>query len=163
MMIDPRVHQVCEEFDIRIVDGRAYPYTRETRAVATMDRILRNRGFDHFRMVMMTLAETDNNQGSLDEYLFWAVSDLVEACKEMIEAEPSKWLDCFDAAPVGELQFIARDLAGITHQRHAIAGMLYERIVRAFGPNAAQGARVQAASINENRMQDTRVEQRKTA
>jgi hypothetical protein len=138
-MIDQRVYEVCEEFGVTIVDARAYPDIRETRAVATMDRILRNRGLDHFRMVMMTLAETSNNQGSLDEYLFWAVSDLVEACKGIIEAEPTKWLEVFDAAPVGELQYIARDLCGITHQRHAIAGMIYERIVRVFGPNAAQG------------------------
>lgn len=137
-MIDSRVHSIATEYGIEIIDARAYPDIRQTRAVATMDRILRNRGEDHFRIVMSTLAETNNNQGSLDEYLFWAVSDLVEACKGIIEAEPTRWLEVFDAAPVGELQYIARDLSGITHQRHAIAGMLYERIVRAFGPNAAQ-------------------------
>jgi hypothetical protein len=138
MSIDPRVHRVCDEFSIRIIDGRAYPETGETRAVGTMDRILKARGYDHFRMVMMTLGETENNQGSLDEYLFWAVSDLVKACEKVIETDPCKWLECFDAAPVGELQYIARDLSGITHQRHAIAGMLYERIVRAFGPHAVE-------------------------
>lgn len=138
-MIDKRVYAICEEYGIEIIDGRAYPDIRQTRAVATMDRILRNRGEDHFRMVMSTLAETDNNQGQLDEYLFWAVSDLVEACKGIIEDDPIAWLECFDATPVGQLQYIARDLCGITHQRHAIAGMLYERIVRRFGPNAAQG------------------------
>ena len=137
-MIDPRVSAICTEYGIEIIDGRAYPDVRQTRAVATMDRILRNRGEAHFRMVMSTLAETDNNQGQLDEYLFWAVRDLVDACKGVIEAEPTKWLEVFDAAPVGELQFIARDLCGITHQRHALCGMLYERVVRVFGPNAAQ-------------------------
>lgn len=137
-MIDPRVYEVCEEFGIRIVDGRAYPDIRETRAVATMDRILRNRGYDHFRWVIMTLAETENNAGHLDEYLISAVSDLVMACKRIIEEKPSEWLECFDRTPVGQLQFIARDLSGITHQRHAIAGMLYERIYRAFGPLAVQ-------------------------
>jgi hypothetical protein len=138
-MIDPRVYSICEEYGIEIIDGRAYPDVRQTRAVATMDRILRNRGEAHFRMVMSTLAETENNQGQLDEYLFWAVSDLVEACQAIIEERPTEWLECFDKTPVGQLQFIARDLSGITHQRHAIAGMLYERVVRVFGPNAAQG------------------------
>ncbi|MDQ0320029.1 hypothetical protein QO002_002167 [Pararhizobium capsulatum DSM 1112] len=137
-MIDPRVPAICEEYSIEIIDGRAYPDIRQTRAVATMDRILRNRGEDHFRMVMSTLAETANNQGQLDEYLFWAVSDLVEACKGIIEDEPIKWLEVFDATPVGQLQYIARDLSGITHQRHALAGMLYERVVKAFGPSATQ-------------------------
>ncbi|MCV9960405.1 hypothetical protein OIU34_00700 [Pararhizobium sp. BT-229] len=137
-LIDPRVYAIATEYGIEIIHARAYPDVRQTRAVATMDRILRNRGEDHFRMVMSTLAETENNQGQLDEHLFWAVSDLVEACKEIIEAEPSRWLEVFDAAPVGELQYIAKGLAGITHQRHAIAGMLFERVVRVFGPNAAQ-------------------------
>lgn len=137
-MIDQRVYSICEEYGIEVVDGRAYPDVKQTRAVATMDRILRNRGEDHFRMVMSTLAETENNQGQLDEYLWWAVSDLVEACKEIIEAEPTKWLEVFDATPVGQIQFIARDLSGITHQRHALAGMLYERVVKAFGPSANQ-------------------------
>lgn len=137
-MIDPRVYQVCEEFGIRIVDGRAYPDVRETRAVATMNRILRRRGYDHFRMVLMTLAETENNAGHLDEYLLWAVSDLLMACSGIVEREPSKWLECFDKTPVGQLQFIARDLCGVTLQRHALAGMLYERIYRAFGPLATQ-------------------------
>lgn len=137
-MIDQRVYNICSEYGIEIIDGRAYPDVKQTRAVATMDRILRNRGEAHFRMVMSTLAETANNQGQLDEYLFWAVSDLVEACKGIIEDNPIKWLECFDAAPVGQLQYIARDLSGITHQRHALSGMLYERIVRVFGPGASQ-------------------------
>jgi hypothetical protein len=138
-LIDPRVFTICQEYGIAIVDGRAYPDIRQTRAVVTMERILRSRGEAHFRMVMSTLAETDNNQGQLDEYLFWAVSDLVEACHAIIEERPTEWLECFDKTPVGQLQFIARDLSGITHQRHALAGMLYERVVRVFGPNAAQG------------------------
>ncbi|MCJ8521836.1 hypothetical protein ABID21_005007 [Pseudorhizobium tarimense] len=63
-MIDARVYSICEEYGIEVIDGRAYPDVRQTRAVATMDRILRNRGEAHFRMVMSTLAETENNQGS---------------------------------------------------------------------------------------------------
>ena len=138
-MIDPRVSALCAEYGIEIIDDRAYPDIRQTRAVVTMERILRSRGESHFRMVRSTLAETENNQGQLDEYLFWAVSDLVEACQGIIEERPTEWLECFDKTPVGQLQFIARDLSGITHQRHALAGMLYERVVRVFGPNAAQG------------------------
>ena len=137
-MIDKRVYAICEEYGIEIIDGRAYPDVRQTRAVATMDRILRNRGEDHFRMVMSTLAETDNNGACLDEYCFWAVSDLVVAYRGYIEADASKWLSVFDAIPLGQIQFMARDMVGIVPQRSAIAGMVCERIVRAFGPLSMQ-------------------------
>lgn len=137
-MIDPRVYTICHEYNVEIVDGRAYPGIRQTRAVATLDRVLRKNGEAHFRLVMSTIAETSNNQGHIDEYLIFAVSDLVESCRGIIEENPTLWLEVFDAAPVGQLQYIARDLSGITEQRHALAGLIYERIVRVFGPNAAQ-------------------------
>lgn len=134
-MIDPRVSTLCTEYGITIVDGRAYPSIRETRAVTTMERILNARGEDHFRMVLITLAETENNAAYLDKYLWWAVSDLVEVYSHLVEAQPSEWLKAFDAAPVGELQYIARPLK---HQRYALVGMLAERITIAFGPRATQ-------------------------
>lgn len=134
-MIDPRVSQLCDEYGIRIIDGRSYPGIRETRAVTTMDRILQAKGEDHFRMVLSTVAETENNAGYLDKYLWWAVSDLVEAFAHIIEARPTEWLEAFDAAPVGELQFIARPLK---HQRYALVGMLAERVMIKFGPHAGQ-------------------------
>lgn len=87
-------------------------------------------------MVLSTVAETENNQGYIDKHLLWAVSDLVGACHLVVESRPIEWLECFDAAPVAELQYIAKRLP---HQRFALVGMLYERIVRKFGPNAAQG------------------------
>jgi len=135
-MIDKRIHSLCQEYGIAIVDGRAYPGIRETRAVVTLDRILSARGEPHLRMVLSTVAETENNQGYIDKHLLWAVSDLVGACHLIVEASPIEWLECFDAAPVAELQYIAKRLP---HQRFALVGMLFERVVRKFGPNAAQG------------------------
>lgn len=134
-MIDQRVYSLCEEYNIRIIDGRSYPGIRETRAVTTMDRILQAKGEDHFRLVLSTLAETENNAGYLDKYLWWAVSDLVETFSHIIEATPTEWLEAFDAAPVGELQYIARPLK---HQRYALVGMLAERVMIRFGPHAGQ-------------------------
>jgi hypothetical protein len=122
-MTEARVISICAEYGIEIVDGRAYPGIRQTRAVVTMERILRKNGEDHFRMVMSTIAETENNQGQIDEYLLWAVSDLVRAATALSKKGPRNGFECFDAPPVEQLQFIARDLCGITHQRHALAGM----------------------------------------
>ena len=134
-MIDPRVQSLCTEHGIRIVDGRAYPGIRETRAVTTMERILNSKGEDHFRMVLVTLAETENNAAYLDKYLWWACSDLVETFHHLVEGHTSEWLEMFDKAPVAQLQFIARKLK---HQRFALVGMLAERVAIHFGPNAMQ-------------------------
>lgn len=134
--VDPRVPAMCEEYGIKIVDGRDYPGIRETRAVVTLSRILGHKGEDHFRLVLSTAAETHNNQGYLDKHLFWAISDLVSAYRDIVERMPTEWLEAFDAAPVAELQVVAKQLP---HQRYALVGMLAERVVRRFGPNAAQG------------------------
>ncbi|MDO9417014.1 hypothetical protein [Pararhizobium sp.] len=138
MQVDPRVERICTEYGIRIVDARRYPEIGETRAVATMDRILKNFGEDHFRMVLTTLAETSNNKALLDEYGLWMASDMVMACRGIVEANTSDWLELWDALPLGQLQFIAQELSGICPQRHVLSGMVYERVFRRFGPNAAQ-------------------------
>lgn len=135
MMIDQRVQSICDEFGIKIVDARTYPGIRETRAIATMDRILKNKGYEHFRLVMMTLGETENNQGQIDEFLLYAVSDLVEEYRALIEDDASKWLACFDKAPVGELQYILRRQR---RQRFKLFGMIAERVYIAFGPRSVQ-------------------------
>jgi hypothetical protein len=134
-VIDPRVQSVCDEFGIKIVDARTYPGIRETRAVATMENILEAKGYEHFRLVMMTLGETENNQGQIDEYLLYAVSDLVAEYAHLIEDDASKWLSCFDRAPIGELQYIVRRQR---KQRHKLFGMISERIYIAFGPKSVQ-------------------------
>lgn len=135
-MVDMRIHALCEEYGIKIVDGRDYPGIRETRAVVTLSRILASKGEAHLRMVLSTAAETNNNQGYLDKHLFWAVSDLVSAYRDIVEQRTTEWLEAFDAAPVAELQVVAKQLP---HQRYALVGMLAERVARKFGPNAGQG------------------------
>lgn len=137
-MIDRRVYEICREYGVEIIDARRYPDVGQTRAVGTMDRILKNFGEDHFRLVMSTLAETSNNKACLDEFGLWMASDMVMACRGHIEANASQWLAVWDAMPLGQLQFIAHDLSGIVPQRHALSGMVYERVYRVFGPNAAQ-------------------------
>ncbi|MFC5385173.1 hypothetical protein ACFPLB_04235 [Aquamicrobium segne] len=137
-MIDARVQALCVEFEIRIVGHHRYPEIGETRAVETLRLIIHRFGMDHARMVMRTLAETSNNKACLDEVGFWMASDMVRACRQLIEQQPSEWLETWDAIPVGELQFITQELRGIVKQRHALGGMVFERIYKRFGPNAAQ-------------------------
>lgn len=56
---------------------------------------------------------------------------------EIIQRDAGDWLAMWDARPAGELQFITQDLSGIIPQRHALSGMVYDRVARAFGPRAA--------------------------
>ncbi|AMS41179.1 hypothetical protein [Aminobacter aminovorans] len=132
------VHDLCAEFGIRIIDGHRYPEVGETRAVATLERILRRYGEGHLRLVLTTLAETANNKVLLDEVGLWMASDLIRACAGIVESRADDWLQTWDAMPVGELQFICQDLRGFVPQRTALGGMVYERIFRRFGQNAGQ-------------------------
>lgn len=131
--INPKALAMCAEFGLTIIGKSAYPRPGETRAPKTLERILAKRGEAHLRLLLSTLAETENNQAVLDEALLWAVSDLVIACGEFIERRPSDWLELFDRMPVGDLQWTAQHLSGHVSQRAALAGMLFERFYRVFG------------------------------
>lgn len=138
MIAPPHIVRLCDEFGIRLIDPRRYPEVGETRAVATLDRIYRRHGEAHLRLVLTTLAETANNKVLLDEVGLWMASDMIRACARLLEDRADDWLQTWDAMPVGELQFMCQDLRGIVPQRSALAGMVYERIYRRFGPNATQ-------------------------
>ncbi|NTS31289.1 hypothetical protein HQ945_08475 [Phyllobacterium sp. BT25] len=106
--------------------------------MATLERIARRFGEGHLRLVLSTLAETANNKLLLDEVGLWMASDMIRACRSIVENRTGDWLETWDAMPVGELQFITHDLSGVVSQRHALGGMVYERLYRRFGPNSDQ-------------------------
>ena len=137
-MVDPRVQALCDEFNVRIIAKNDYPRPGETRSVATLAKIIDRHGIGHARAVMITITETANNKASLDADVFGAVSDLLLACAKWYEDDPSKWLQVFDACPVGELQYLAHDLRGFVPARAALAGLLFERLWRAYGPRSVQ-------------------------
>ncbi|TIL94514.1 MAG: DUF3102 domain-containing protein [Mesorhizobium sp.] len=124
-MIDPRVKALCDEFDVEIVDRHAYPEPGQTRAVVTIRRIIDRHGEAHARMVLCILAEGRGNQALIDEVSLWAISDLVLACADLVEADATGFLEMFDKMPLGPLMAIANELRSIVPQRHALAGMLY--------------------------------------
>lgn len=136
-MTDSRVQSLCDEFAVRIVPKSVYPGPGETRAVATLEKIIRRHGMEHARLVMTTLAETENNKAALEAAAFCAASDLIRACPEWVE-DASKWLLAWDRTPVGELQALTHDLRGFVSQRFALGGLIYERLWRAYGPRSVQ-------------------------
>lgn len=136
-MTDPRVQSLCDEFEVLIVPKSVYPGVGETRAVGTLSKIIGRHGMEHARLVMTTLAETENNKAALDASAFGAASDLIRAKPEWVE-DASKWLSVWDHCPVGELQALAYELRGFVSMRGALAGLIYERLWRAYGPRSIQ-------------------------
>ena len=137
-MIDPRVQAICDEFAVRIVPKSVYPGVGETRAVNTIRKMIDRSGADVARIVFQTLTETENNKKSLEAETIGATHDLLLACRRHYETDPEKWFQVWDACPVSGLQGVAHDLRGVVPLRPALAGMIYERIWRAYGPLSMQ-------------------------
>lgn len=136
-MSDPRVQALCAEFDVEIIGKSKYPMPGQTRAVGTLSKIIAKHGMEHARLVLTTLAETENNKLALESAAFGAASDLIRAKPEWVE-DASKWLSVWDRTPVGELQALTYELRGFVSMRGALAGLVYERLWRAFGPRSIQ-------------------------
>lgn len=132
-MIDPRVAALCKEFGVEVIDGTSYPKLGQTRAHGSIRMLIDRFGEGHARMVLMTLAETRNNLGRLDETGIWAASDMVLRFKEEIERDPSLWLETWDRMPVGFLQSRAHELRGSVKPRFALGGMLYVLLRQVYG------------------------------
>jgi hypothetical protein len=137
MTVDPRVQALCDEFGIEIIDKSRYPGPGETRAVGTLSKIITRHGVEHARLVMTTLTETENNKRALEAAAFGATSDLIRARPEWLE-DSDLWYKAWDKCPVGELQALTHDLRGYASLRGALAGLIYERLWRVFGPRATQ-------------------------
>ena len=128
---DPRIYTICKEYGVDVVISTNHPRNRETRAAGTLDAILRKYGEDHFRMVILTLAESANNHAFIDEYSLWATSDLVRVYKPIIEAHAGEWLETWDKIPVGRLQALVKLLWAVK-PRHALAAMIHDRLAIRF-------------------------------
>lgn len=130
------------EHGISVVPANVIPGPRATRAVATLERIKNRHGEAHARFVILTLADTANNHGAIDETTLWAVSDIVRAAEksypDLMTNDLERWFEFFDALPLGQLEFWCLGLDGVISKRHALAGMIFERMVRQFGDLASQ-------------------------
>lgn len=138
MTIDARVMALCSEFGVTIIPKHRQPRVRETRAVGTIRKMIEQGGMETARLVMQTLLETENNQKSLESEVIGATFDLVRACREHFDDDPEKWFQVWDRCPVDELQAQVHDLRGSVPLRPALAGLIYERIWRAYGPRSIQ-------------------------
>lgn len=124
-----RVRAICAEFSIEIIPGNEYPKPGQTRAVQTIGRLLARYGDGHVRLVLATLSETKGNDGLITQTSLWATSDLILACSEWVESDPSSWFDAWDKIPMGFILWHVQELAGKSHMRHALAGAMYLMLV----------------------------------
>lgn len=133
----PDAEAIFEEFGVTIVPKNVVPAVGQTRAVATLHRIIKRYGEGHGRFVVMVLADCANNRAALDETALWATSDIILAFKknypDMMENEVTRFMEFFDRVPVGMLQYWCFGLDGITNKRAALVGLIWERACRFFG------------------------------
>ncbi len=136
-MKHPEAEAILDEFGIGIVPANVVPGPKQTRAVATLGRIIKRHGADHARLVVMTLAETGNNAAHVDETVFWSCSDIILAFRKnhaaIMDNDISQFLEFFDSIPIGRLQLWLIGLDGITNKRAALVGLIWERACRVFG------------------------------
>ncbi|MEJ8308584.1 hypothetical protein [Agrobacterium larrymoorei] len=138
----PEAEAIFAKHDIQVVPAHVMPAIGQTRAIATLDRIRNRYGDDHARFVVMTLAETANNKAFIDETSLWLVSDMIRAAEknfpDLVQNNVTAWFAFFDSLPLGWLQYWALDLDSVISKRHALGGMVYERMKRTFGAMAKQ-------------------------
>lgn len=134
-MTHAAVAAICNEFEIEIIGKSRYPEPGQTRAVATLDRILQNYGEGHLRLVLATLMETKGGGGIIDEVSAWAVSDLVRACAAWVEDRTSEWLGAWDRLPMGPYMYVIGELGGTVSRRAALAGLCYAFLRDVLSPD----------------------------
>jgi hypothetical protein len=125
------------EYGITVVPANVVPAVGQTRAPATLERIRNRHGEAHARFCVMTLSDTANSKGAIDEVTLWAVSDLIRAAQKnypsLMENNVEAWFAFFDGIPLGQLEYWTLGLDGVVSKRHALVGMVWERILRRFG------------------------------
>jgi hypothetical protein len=122
--ISPELAALLDELEITVVSTKAYRAPMATMAVESMERILRQYGYAHLKMVLMSIAETENNKRELVAPTIWAVSDLVRAHQHWTE-RASDWFKAFDKVDLGQLLAFAKRNRAAVKTRAALATLLF--------------------------------------
>lgn len=136
-MNHPEARAILAEYGVTIVHPSAHIQPGQTKAVANLQKIVRKRGFDHARMVVMLWKETNLRMIPMDSPTLWALSDtllLVEKnFPQVLSSDTEKLFTLLDGLPIGWLASWARDCEGVIPRRYAIGGMIFERMKRILG------------------------------
>lgn len=128
----PALSTLLDELGITVVPLPKYRGPMDTVAVASLERILMNRGRDHLKMVLMSIVETgEGNNRQLIAPVIWAMSDVIHAHPGWA-SRASEWFAALDGISLKDLRGLAYANRGATRPRHAIATLLFERIRNTF-------------------------------
>ena len=141
-MIDTaQANAILREYGVTVVPAQAHLRPGQTKSVISLQKIVRARGFDHARFVVMLWRETMIRQVPMDAATMWAVSDTLKAIErnfpDLVDNRMDDLFAFFDGLPLGWMRDWVRDLDGIVPRRAAVAGMIYERVKRKFGIDQA--------------------------
>jgi hypothetical protein len=137
-MIDhPEARAILAEFGIEAVHPSSHLKPGQTKAVASLQKIVRKRGYDHARFVIMTWSQTMIKKAPMDAATMWAISDAVVLVEKnfphLLNNDVETWFRFIDALQIGWIQEWAKSSDGVIPRRFAIAAMIFERLQRLFG------------------------------
>jgi hypothetical protein len=115
---------LLDELDIKVVGLQRYRGPTETMAVGSLERILKQHGYAHLKMVLMSIAETSNNKRELVAPVIWAISDLIRAHPAWAD-RASEWFEAFDRVDIRQLRVFAKQNKAVVKPRAAIATLLF--------------------------------------
>jgi hypothetical protein len=127
----PRLADICEKLDVRVIPTTKYRGPMETCAPQTLERILADHGEGHLIVVLRSIVETAKNQRELVAPVIWAVSDIVLAHPQW-PAEGLAWLEAPDACDLSAMRVAAKANRKAAAPRQAIATMLFEKLRTKF-------------------------------
>lgn len=127
----PELASICEELEIRVIPNPKHRGPMETKAVETMERILRDQGYGHLKMVLMSVVETPNNKRELVAPVIWAISDLIRAHPTWAE-RAGDWFAALDNISLGDIRAMAKANRRAAKPRDAIATMLFGHLRPTF-------------------------------
>lgn len=128
----PELASLCEELEVRVIPNPKHRGPMETKAFQTMERILRDHGYAHLKMVLMSVVETENNKRELVAPVIWSLSDIILAHPQWPE-KADDWFRALDQIRLGELHARAKANRRAAKPRDAISTMLFDQLSKLFG------------------------------
>jgi hypothetical protein len=120
----PELTNLLAELEIKAVPLYAYRGPGATMAIGCLRRILKQHGYSHTKLVLMSVRETGENARELTSPTLWAISDLIAAHPKWAE-RASDWLAAFDKVDLKQLRVFARQNKSAVKPRAAIATLLF--------------------------------------
>lgn len=136
-MIDTtQARAILSEYGVTVISAQGHLQPGQTKSVASLQKIIRARGFDHARFVIMMWKETNLRMVGMDASTMWAVSDILKAIErnypDLVNNRMDDLFAFFDEIQIGWLMEWSKLADGIIPRRFCIGGMILERVKRSF-------------------------------